>query len=231
MRFEKVSYAHDGTDLTGLLIRPERPARAAVAVYPTIANCTPAIEDKARALAQRGYIALICDFYGKQPQGMEQAFAWADDLRKDPAFFRERLRAGLTTLAEHSGDMQAGAIGFCLGGHAVLELARGGDDLFAVTSFHGLLETRLYARPGSVKARILVCHGDADPLVKRDAVLEFWQEMDAARANWHFHSYGGVKHGFTNPYPAPGSDAVAYDESADRHSWTAMLSLFDECLG
>ena len=97
-----------------------------------------------------------------------------------------------------------------------------------MVSFHGLLATDLPAEPGKVTARILVCHGDADPMVPRSRVIQFWEEMDAAGADWHFHSYGGVKHGFTNPHSPPGNPAVGYDTSADRQSWAAMFELFDE---
>ena len=135
------------------------------------------------------------------------------------------LRA-LATLPEAQG-LPLAAIGFCMGGQAALELARDGAPLEAVVSFHGLLDTGLAAEPGKVTARILVCHGDADPLVPRSQVLAFWEEMDAAQANWHFHSYGGAKHGFTNPAPT-GNPATAYDASADRQSWAAMHALFDE---
>ena len=63
----------------------------------------------------------------------------------------------------------------------------------------------------------------------KDVVTAFWEEMDAAGADWHFHSYSGVKHGFTDPgSDARGLAAIAYDASADRQSWAAMLSLFDE---
>jgi dienelactone hydrolase len=56
--------------------------------------------------------------------------------------------------------------------------------------------------------------------------------MDAVGANWHFHAYAGVKHGFTDPgSDARGLPAIAYDASADRQSWTALMSLFDETLG
>ena len=54
--------------------------------------------------------------------------------------------------------------------------------------------------------------------------------MDEARADWHFHSYSGVRHGFTNP-AATDNPATAYDASADRQSWAAMLELFDEVFG
>jgi dienelactone hydrolase len=231
MRFTQIPYSDGDTALTGLLVRPEGAPRAAIAVYPTIANCTPVIEEKALALADAGYIAMICDFYGAQPMGMEKAFSWADQLRADTAAYRARLKAGLDALAKEAQGHRLGAIGFCMGGQAVLELAREGCDLFAVASFHGDLSTKWYAKPRSIKPRILVCHGDADPLIDRQQVLGFWEEMDAARADWHFHSYAGVKHGFTNPHPTPGVHAVAYDASADRQSWTAMRSLFDEALG
>ena len=64
-------------------------------------------------------------------------------------------------------------------------------------------------------------------MVPRSQVLAFWEEMDAAGADWHFHSYAGVKHGFTNPAPTE-NPATGYDASADRQSWAAMHALFDE---
>ena len=45
-----------------------------------------------------------------------------------------------------------------------------------------------------------------------------------------FHSYAGVKHGFTNPGSPKDSPALGYDASADRQSWAAMHELFDEVL-
>jgi dienelactone hydrolase len=117
-----------------------------------------------------------------------------------------------------------------MGGQAVLELARDGAVLKAVASFHGLLDTDKPAEQ-PIPARILVCHGDADTLVPRTQVMAFWEEMDAVAANWHFHSYAGVAHGFTNPSMLDGTANPAYDASADRQSWAAMLGLFDEILG
>ncbi|HSG33276.1 MAG TPA: dienelactone hydrolase family protein [Sphingomonadaceae bacterium] len=233
--FEKVPYADGEIALTGLLFRPAGKPRAAIAVYPTIMNTTQAVEDKAQALAKAGYLALIVDYYGEKPAGFPRARELAAGIRQQgPETYRKRLKAGLRALAslpEFGPDMPMAAIGFCMGGGAVLELARDGAPLACVVSFHGLLGTDLPAAPGTISARILVCHGDADPMVPRQQVVQFWREMTEARANWHFHSYSGVKHGFTNPYPVQGNDAVAYDASADRQSWAAMHSLFDEVFG
>ena len=69
-------------------------------------------------------------------------------------------------------------------------------------------------------------------MVPREAVLAFWEEMDRAGADWHFHSYAGVRHGFSDPASdARGLDAVKYNASADRQSWAAMMALFDEVFG
>ena len=225
---------HDGeTALSALIARPDGLPRAAVVVFPTIMNPTPAVEAKAKALAEAGYLALIADFYGQRPGDFDEARALAASIRPDPLAYRRRLKAGLRALATLpvAEDLQLAAIGFCMGGQAALELARDGAPLFAVASFHGLLDTGLPAEPGRISARILVCHGDKDPMVPRSQVLAFWEEMDAAQANWHFHSYSGVKHGFTNPATVASNPAVAYDASADRQSWAAMLELFDEVLG
>jgi dienelactone hydrolase len=229
---ERVGYTDGEAHLTGLLYRPAGAPRAAVAVYPTIMNPTEAVLAKAQALAGDGYLALVADLYGRQPRGFDQAREFAAGIRTTPEAYRRRLRAGLKALATIAGpeDLSLFAIGFCMGGQAVLELAREGAPLDAVVSFHGLLQTELPAEPGKVTARVLVCHGDADPMVPREQVLKFWQEMDAAGADWHFHSYSGVRHGFTNPAPTE-NPATAYDASADRQSWAAMLSLFDEVLG
>jgi dienelactone hydrolase len=195
-------------------------------------NPTEAVLVKAQALADAGYLALVADLYGRQPAGFDEARELAAGIRSTPEAYRRRLRAGLKALSTVAGpeDLPLLAIGFCMGGQAVLELAREGAPLEAVVSFHGLLQTELPAAPGKVVARILVCHGDADPMVPREQVLKFWREMDAAGAAWHFHSYSGVRHGFTNPAPTE-NPATAYDASADRQSWAAMLSLFDEVLG
>lgn len=229
MSLEPFTYFDETTQLKGWIAHPPSTPRAAVLVFPSIMNVTPVVEAKALALAEAGYLVLIADFYGSQPRNFDEARSAAAQIRPNPATYRRRLKAGLRALASQpeARGLPFAAIGFCMGGQAALELARDGAPLEVVVSFHGLLDTGLPAEPGGITARILVCHGDADPMVPRSQVVAFWEEMDHAQANWHFHSYSGVKHGFTNPAPND-NPATAYDGSADRQSWAAMLELFDE---
>lgn len=228
---EPIEYQDGETGLTGRLARPAGLPRGAVLVFPTIANAAPPTERRAAMLADLGYLAMIADFYGKPVTDFAAAGPLAETLRGDWAGYRRRLRAAYDALKAQpeAQGLPLATIGYCMGGQAALELARSGADLRAAVSFHGLLNTEKPAEQGAVKARLLVCHGDADPMAPREQVVSFWKEMDAAKAHWHFHSYSGVKHGFTDPgSDARGIAAIAYDASADRQSWAAMKALFDE---
>jgi len=228
---EAISYLDGDVALTGWLARPEGAARAAILIWPTIANVGPAIEARAKALAAQGYLALIGDFYGAPVASFEASFPMAGALRGDWDQYRARLNAALVALRAlpEAAGLRVGVIGYCMGGQAALELARDGADIAAAVSFHGVFATEKPAAPGAIKARILVLHGDADPLAPRDSVIGLWEELDAAGASWHFHAYSGVRHGFTDPESdARGKDFLGYNTSADRQSWAALLSFFDE---
>ena len=126
-KLEQIPYTDRGTALTGWLARPAGTPRAAIAVFPTIMNITPAVEAKALALAEAGYLAFVADFYGHLPQDFAEASAAAEQTRADPVY-RDRLFAALAAMAELAPDARQAAIGFCMGGQAVLELARAGAD-------------------------------------------------------------------------------------------------------
>ncbi len=50
-------------------------------------------------------------------------------------------------------------------------------------------------------------------------------------ADWQLHSYGNVRHAFTNPAADASTGVTVYNESADRRSWAAaqyfLSELFD----
>ncbi|MGW4033185.1 dienelactone hydrolase family protein [Streptomyces sp. NPDC004838] len=189
--------------------------------------------DRARMLSELGYAALAIDMYGdgRQATSLPEGIELVDELKKRPEALRRRARAGLSALAElpQVDDDRLGAIGFCFGGTVALELARDAAPLRAAVSFHGSLGTELPAAPGAVRARVLVCHGAADPLVAPETVAAFQDEMRDAGADWQVIVYGGAQHSFTNPasdhYGMPG---IGYDPRADRRSWAAMRALFEE---
>ena len=142
---ERISYSDGETALTGLVYRPSGKPRAAVLVYPTIMNQEGVVLEKAASLAEHGYLAFLADFYGKNPANFEQSREFAAEIRPQPQDFRRRIRQAIAALADlpEAEGLPLAAIGFCMGGGAVLELAREGAPLEAVVSFHGLLTTDL----------------------------------------------------------------------------------------
>jgi dienelactone hydrolase len=228
-------YKDGQISLSGWLALPERPPRAAIIVFPTIANLTPRVAEKAALLASLGYVVLVADYYGTELAERGNAPALAAELRQDNSAYRGRLRSAVDALRHSPAakGLPIAAVGFCMGGQAVLEMARAGENLAVAVSFHGLLETSDPAKAGDrIIPRILVCHGDKDPLAPREQVGAFMKEMDRCGARWHLHIYSTALHGFTDPANDDRPlDAVAYDASADRQSWIAMNALFDEVFG
>lgn len=187
----------------------------------------------AAKLAEAGYVALAVDMYGdgKTAAHPEDAGKFATAVMSDLDAMTARFAAALQTLKarpEADGEKIA-AIGYCFGGAVVLNMARQGQDLDAVVSFHGSLGTQTPAAAGAVKAKVLVLTGAADPMIPPAHIEAFKAEMDAAGADYEVVAYEGVKHSFTNPdADSHGIDALAYDAEADAKSWAAMLALLSE---
>ena len=81
----------------------------------------------------------------------------ANPLRADAIEQRRRVKAAFETMIAQAKkrnliDECRAAVGFCVGGGNVLELARDGADLAAAVSIHGDLKTTLPAGKGTIKA-------------------------------------------------------------------------------
>jgi dienelactone hydrolase len=186
-------------------------------------------EGRARRLAVLGFIVFACDMYGDGVAGnRERVMARIQELRSDSAILCQRARAGIDVLAaQPQVDGRIAAVGYCLGGMTVLELARSGMELAGVVSVHGSLKTSRPAQTGMVKAKVLVCHGALDPHVPMTQVNAFVAEMNDADADWQLIVYGGAMHGFTHE-DGPQHPGVAYHAQADARSMVAMRGFLAE---
>jgi dienelactone hydrolase len=225
-----LEYTHGELVLEGFLARPaqaSRGLRPAVLVVHDWLGCGPFARERAKALAAQGYVAFALDMYGKGrlASGPAEASGLAKPFYEDPALMVARALAGLEVLRlqPEVDRSRVAAIGFCFGGSVVLQLARSGETLAGVVSFHGGLQTKAPAAEGVVKAKILVLHGGDDPFVPPAQVAGFMEEMKQAKASWRMEIYGGAVHSFTNP--AAGTDpskGAAFDEDANRRSQAAQ---------
>ena len=98
-----------------------------------------------------------------------------------------------------------------------------------VVSFHGALPAAPEEAKGKIGPRILVLHGQADTFIAPEVVTNFRNKLEEAGADWEMNTYGGVRHGFTNPDAGMfGIENLMYDKSADERSWSRMQGFFGE---
>ena len=193
-------------------------------------------KDRARMLAELGHTAIAVDMYGhgKVADHPKDAKGFMDAALENPEKLNARFNAAKAILKQQESvnPDRVYAMGYCFGGAVVLNQARMGNDLAGVASFHGSLNSAVDAKPGDVKAKILVAHGGADPFIPVDQVAGFVTEMVNLGADFQLLNYPQAKHSFTNPGATEKGKKfelpLAYDLQADTESWAAFLEFIKD---
>ncbi len=232
---DSVSYTLNGKNYIGFIDydankEGKRPAVLVVHEWWGLTNYT---RNRARQLAELGYIAMAVDMYGDGKTGSDPKTAQelATPFYKDPALAKARLDAAIKELKTYpqTDSSEMAAIGYCYGGFIVLNAAKLGADLKGVVSFHGDL-SGVPVNKDSLKAKILVCHGEADKFVTPENVASFKKSMDSAGVEYTFKSYPNATHAFTNPAATEigkkFSMPIEYNAAADTASWNDMKDFF-----
>ncbi|HTY35486.1 MAG TPA: dienelactone hydrolase family protein [Bacteroidota bacterium] len=191
---------------------------------------------RAEMLAKLGYVAFAADMYGdgKVVDNPGDAQKAAGESMKDLDLYKSKFVAALELLKqdERVDPARIAAIGYCYGGGVVLNMARAGVDLQGVVSFHGSLGGTSPAEKGKVKAKVLVCAGAADKFISPKDIDAFKAEMKNAGVDLKYVAYDGALHAFSNPdATALGkkfSIPIAYNEKADKGSWSEMQKFFKQ---
>ncbi len=190
------------------------------------------VADKARKVAELGYLAFAADMYGKGVlgSGPEENARLMQPFMQDRAKLQKRLHAALSAvkLLPWADNRRIAAIGFCFGGLCALDLARSGADVRGVVSFHGLLNAPDNIPEPRIKAKALVLHGHDDPMGTPEQVLALQTELTNAGADWQVHNYGHTMHAFTNPVANNPDFGTVFQPVADRRSWQAMQNFLSE---
>jgi dienelactone hydrolase len=235
MKTQTVEYKCGKVSARGYLTWDEslRGPRPGVVVFPEAFGLNEHARERADRLARLGYVALGADILGEGAilNDTAQLGPAIGALYNDRVELRARLQAGFQMLlAQPDVDRKrTAAIGFCFGGTCAVELARSGAELAAIATFHAGLMPELPEDAGRIRAKVLVCHGDKDPLVKREAIDAFMADMRRDKVDWQFVYYGVAAHSFTDPTADQrGSPAFAYSKVTEDRSWAAMRHLFDE---
>ena len=233
MKTETVNYQAKNIDLEGYVAFPDAENAPLVLIAHTWAGKDEFVHQRAEDLATLGYVGFAVDMYGNGKVGSDTAEneSLMTPLVSDRDMLKDRIISALNFGKSLPGvdSSRAAAIGYCFGGLVVLDLARSGEDLSGVVSFHGLLMPSDVSEKG-IKAKVLVLHGERDPMVPLDMVDTFQKEMTEADADWQLHSYGGTYHAFTNPDANDPNLGTQFNKSANDRSWQSMKNFFAEIL-
>lgn len=199
-----------------------------------------------------GCVVLIADILGD-----ESGWAWHDRERYDLVRksvllpdengqrnkLADRVQAAIDALAAQPGvdAEKIGAMGFCLGGHPILEMAKmKNPSIRVVVTFHGVFDG--VRKLSSVEScidegtdmppavNVLACTGADDPFISEedlDAAIKMFGDLGCQSKVMKFEN---TRHGFTNPAQDynPNKDAFAYNEESYDKAWSAALSLLKD---
>lgn len=229
-----IDYADGDTVLEALLawdnsIHQPRPG---VMVSHAWAGRSQFEDNKAVALAELGYVGFALNLYGKGVQGSstEENAALMQPFLDDRAMLQQRLLLSLNTMRQQAevDEDKVAAIGFCFGGLCVLDLARTGEEMAGVASFHGLFAAPGNTAGNTIRAKVLAMHGWDDPMAPPEQVLELARELSSQGADWQLHAFGNTMHAFTNPEANDPGFGTVYSPSADRRSWRELQEFLAE---
>ncbi len=234
MQTRTVSYEADGLECIGHLAVPDGDGKRPAIL---VSHEGGGFDEHARNTANRiatelGYVAFALDYFGGgKPIAGDQVMGRIVGLMQAPQRIRALANAGLTQMLteERADATRVGAIGFCFGGTMSLELGRSGADVKAIVGFHSGLSNPSPGDEQHFVGKVVVCVGDADPLIPTEQRAAFEAEMRATTVDWQLHLFGGVGHSFTNP-AADGTRmaAINYHEPSAKRSWKVMVDLFAE---
>jgi dienelactone hydrolase len=227
-------YHHGEQELHGFLAYDDQTdnPRPAVLIAHDWSGRSEFVCNKAKVLAELGYVGFALDMYGNGRIGVttDEKKALMDPFVNDRLLLSERLHAAYDAVVGMSevDSSRIAIIGFCFGGLCALDLARRGVDIRGAVSFHGALGKPKELTSEKIKAKILILHGYEDPMVQPAQVKEFCHEMTEAQADWQVHMYGHVQHAFTNPDAHDQHAGLVYNSVAAKRSWQSMTQFLQE---
>jgi dienelactone hydrolase len=237
LKTENVDYSGDGVSMKGFVAYNEDTATAkpVVLILPEWWGIGDYTRGRAKQLAELGYLAFAVDMYGegKTAETPDDAGKLATPFYTSATLCKSRFDAAMAKIKTYkfADANRVAAIGYCFGGAMVLNMARAGEPLKGVVSFHGNLVGNKLDK-SLLKADVLVCHGDDDKFVSLTEVATFKKQMDSLGASYTFKSYAGATHAFTNPGATEKGKKfnlpIVYNAAADTASFNEMKVFFDK---
>jgi carboxymethylenebutenolidase len=214
--------------------------RPAILLLHTSAGPGPHLEAFGRRLAAEGFVTMTPDLFALHDFGPEG--------RADHPLVLQDLDGAFAFLKAHPAvdSSRIGVVGFSYGGRLAAIAGAAHPEVgavvvhYAVSSYQALARQRpvggraLRTRPiteiaGSIRAPVLIHHGEADRTVPPDQARLLHRALTAAGRPSTLHLYPRADHLFN--FETAGEGPTTYQEEAARLSWERTLDFLKRHLG
>lgn len=235
-QLKTVDYNEKDQKLSGFAAIPKKSlkSKAGVLVLPAWFGIDDHAKESAEKLQSMGYFAFVADIYGidKRPTNSDEAGKIAGYFKTNITEYHKRIQLALDQLIKQGANPDnIVIIGYCFGGTGAIEAARMNMKVQGIVSFHGGLGRDVAREITKIQPKVLVLHGADDFYVPQEEIDAFQNEMRKANADWQMVYYGNSVHAFTQKDAgSDNSTGAAYNEKADKRSWSAFIDFLNEVL-
>ena len=216
----------------GHITHAERP-RGGVLVLPTITGVDAHMKDRAKALAEAGFTAMIWNSYpGETPPSDP------DSARPFAAKLNDGLVQSMSACVSHLLDKlklpAVAVMGFCLGGRYAVLLAAKDKRLVGCVPFYPSIRVPMspnqtldaMALAGEIACPVHLVHGTADQVFLHPVFLKLRDVLDQRNVATTAQIHPGAVHSFMRP----DLHSNPANATASRLSWPPVVAFLETCL-
>ena len=196
----------DGTPFAAFLAEPDEANGIGIVILPDIRGLYHFYEELALRFAERGYTAIVFDFFGRLAGASKRDddFPYKDLYPKIRAeHVQDDLAASAAVIRGIEGATDKGlfTVGFCFGGRHSWLAAAGGHGIDGAIGFYGFPTERFDEQgptelAGTLAAPILALQAGVDERITPEINAAFEQAMTAAGVTHELIVYDGAPHSF-----------------------------------
>lgn len=229
-----IPYQDDQTNLEGFVAHQPGKKRPLVILCHAWKGRDDFICERAREVANWGYVGFALDMYGKNVIGKtkEENAALKRPFIENRQLLQKRVIKAfdVASALPYVDSGRVAILGLGFGGICALDLARSGVDLKGAISVYGHFDPPPAELIKPIRAKILVLHGYRDPVTSQEELKTFEKEMNEAKVDWQAHIYGNAVHAFATPGANDPNAGILYNPVAAKRAWIAIHNFLAEVL-
>lgn len=227
-----VSYTDHNTPLEGFVAYPSKEKRPAVILCHSWKGRDEFICQRAKLMAEWGYVGFALDMYGKGVLGQsrDENAALKKPFLDDRLYLRRRLLKAFEVVCQlpYVDVSRIAVVGLGFGGLCALDLARSGLNIKGVVSIYGHFDPPKGIPSQPIQMRVLALHGYNDPIVSQQELQVFEKEMEASGVDWEVHLYGMTLHAFATPGVDEPSLGIQYNPKIAERAWKSIRVFLED---